>query len=420
MKHKLVMSRSSYLTTIPVLVGLFVLGVLSAVWEWSGLSRILLFVALFSLLCRLWANMALSKLRVQFQTEGKGVFPGEKLQTTILLQNSKLLPVLWIELFFPLTKNHCLIPEHTRQPEEWEKPALLQTGVSDILVGSYRIPGLLWNENRRETISWTASKRGIYSANLWRIRTGDGFGLAQVDTPAECKDHFAVFPALKEVDPSFFLRNLWNSEFGPKGVMEDLTVIRSTRAYTPSDPSKRINWRLKARGLPLQVNVYEDTLPKGVHFILDGESFSGPEAHLDELEETLSILSSLAVELENHQIYCGLTLPIGKTNAPLSVLPEEGTDALLWALAGYDPCESRKDDGGNVIRQHSQFEESRLLSNVNSVGRYYYVVYDMSEVPSLLLKLESSNVSVLTWKDVGTDSAFETVCLRGFLSGGAV
>ena len=419
MKYKLAMSRSSYLTSLPVLSALLILGVLSAVWEWKAVSGILLFVFLFSLISRVWAQMAASRLFVQFKTDRKGVFPGESFNTTVTVRNEKLLPVLWTELFLPLTKNQCLIPEENRLPEEWEKPTLIECGASDALVGSYCIPGLLWHEERKESIRWNAVRRGIYSTKLWRIRTGDGFGLAQVDTKAENGDVFAVFPALREVDPSFFLRNLWNAEVGPKGVMEDLTVIRSTRGYSACDPAKRINWRLKARGLPLQVNVYEDTLPRGVHFILDGESFSGPEPHLMELEETLSILCSLAVELENHQVLCGLTLPWGSTNAPVSVRAEEGTEALLWAMAGYEPCDKRKDDTGKVIRQCSQFDESGLLSFGNSAGRYYYVVYDLERLPSLLLKLESSNTSILTWKEATTNSEFETVCLRGFLSGGA-
>lgn len=419
MKHKLVMSRSSYLTSLPVLMALLILGLLSAVWEWKRSSALLLFIFLLSLVSRIWAQTAISKLSVHFETDCKGVFPGDTIKTRVRIKNDKLLPVLWVELFFPLSKNHCLIPEDSRQPEEWEKPTLAALGASDTLVGSCRIPGLLWHEERNELISWRASRRGIYSGYQWRLRAGDGFGLAQVDTKAEHDDLFAVFPAFQDVDPSFFLRNLWNAEVGTKGVMEDLTVIRSTRAYSASDPAKRINWRLAARGLPLQVNVYEDTLPKGAHFILDGESFSGPEEHPEALEETLSILGSLAVELEAHQVRCGLSLPEGKGNAPVLIPAGEGAEAHLWALAGYEPCEKMKDETGGVIQQGSRFDEAALLSAGSTAGRYYYVTYELNQLPSLLLKLEPAYTSILTWKENSVGSEFETVCIRNFLSGGA-
>ena len=83
--------------------------------------------------------------------------------------------------------------------------------------------------------------------------------------------------------------------------MEDLTVIRSTRNYMTTDSLKHINWRLAARGLPLSVNVYEDILPKNVHFLLDGESFGGNVPHWEELEETLSILASEFVLLADYR-----------------------------------------------------------------------------------------------------------------------
>lgn len=420
MKHKLVISRSSYLTTMPVLIAFLIFGVLSAVWEWIAVSALLLFLFLLAMLSRIWAQAAISRLSVGVEAGGKGVFPGESFTTTVTVRNEKLLPVLWMELFLPLSKNHCLIPEENRQPEEWEKPSLTEWDVSDTLVGSFRIPGLLWHEERSESIRWTAVRRGVYATKFWRIRTGDGFGLAQVDTKADNNDIFAVFPALRDVDPAFFLRKLWNEETGAKGVMEDLTLIRSVRPYSASDPAKHINWRLKARGLPLQVNIYEDTLPRGVHFILDGESFSGPEPHLEELEETLSLLASLTVELETHQVLCGLSLPMGKGNEPVSVLAEEGTEALLWALAGYETCEKKKDENGMVVKQFSQFDEAALFVDRNSVGRYYYVVYDLEQLPYLLLRLDSTNTTILTWKDDTIDTEFETVCLRGFFSGGVL
>lgn len=419
MRHKLVMSRSSYLTSLPVLITFLVFGLLAAVWEWNSVSALLIFLFLFSLLARLWAQISISKLTVTFEPDRKGIFPGETLDIKVNVKNNKILPVLWMELFLPLSKKLCMIPEQVRIPEEWEKASLVQSGASDTLVGSYILPGLLWNEESSETLTLKGEHRGVYSANLWRLRAGDGFGLAQVDSDVSYGETFAVFPGLKEVDPAYFLRNLWNTEVGAKGVMEDLTVIRSTRAYSAGDPAKKINWRLRARGLPLQVNVYEDTLPRGVHFIFDGESFSGPEPHPEALEETLSILASLTLALESEQAYCSLSLPQDMSHEPMSVRAEHGTEALLWAMAGYEPCENIRDESGKIIHQRSVFDETEVFLTGNSAGRNYYVLYDMKYIPQLLSRLEPSNTTILTWSEEPVESGFETVCLRSFLTGGA-
>ena len=168
------------------------------------------------------------------------------------------------------------------------------------------------------------------------------------------------------------------------------------------------------------MNVYEDTLPRGVHFILDGESFSGPEPHPEALEETLSILASLALELEAEQAYCSLSLPRDKYHDPISIGAEKGTEALLWAMAAYEPCENIRDESGLIIHQRSIFDDTEVILTGNSAGRNYYVLYDMKYIPPLLSRLEPSNTTILTWSEDPVESGFETICLRSFLTGGAI
>ena len=205
----------------------------------------------------------------------------------------KVFPVVWLELTFPLAKNLCLVPEESRKPDEAEQALLEEGHFSSELLGELRLPMLLWYEGRQVSTSWTARCRGVYSMAGWRIRTGDGFGLTQVERgfPPEDVRTFYVYPRLTDVQPDLFLRSLWNADTGTRGVMEDPTVIRSTRDYMTTDSLKRINWRLTARGLPMTVNIYEDILPKSVHFLFDGESYSGPAPHPEELEDALSILA---------------------------------------------------------------------------------------------------------------------------------
>ena len=418
MKRKLVISRSSYLVCTPVLLALFVMGLLSAVWGWSLASGFLLFGCILCAIARLWANGAIGNLQAEAETSTRGIFPGEALKLKIRVRNQKLLPVLWMELFFPLDERLCLRPECTRLPEEWEKPTLLDQQASCELVGSKKLSGLLWHESRETEIIWSGTRRGIYDPKYWRLRTGDGFGLCQMEMPLDGMGAVAVFPALQDVDVAPFLKNRWNSQVGPKGVMEDLTVIRSTRSYTPSDPAKRINWRLMARGLPMQVNVYEDTLPRGVHFILDGESYSGAEKHLAELEDTLSILASLAVALEEQQAPCGISMPLGARNSADSISAGHGLEMVLWAMASYDPQPDQKDKDGHLIPLRSTFSEEKLLPVRQDGGRCYYVCYDMERPSPVFRRLEASDTTILSWTEISGFGDFECICLRNLKLGG--
>ena len=168
----------------------------------------------------------------------------------------------------------------------------------------------------------------------WRLHTGDGFGLGQIERKiAENEGQkFAVYPKLVRIKPDLFLRNLWNADTGARGVMEDPTVIRSTRDYMTTDSLKHINWRLAARGLPLSVNVYEDILPRNIHFLFDGESFGGPESHLDEMEEALSILGSEIVRLRELQVQCGLSLSRGAGTPAVNIFHAGSAEELLWTI----------------------------------------------------------------------------------------
>lgn len=414
MKEQLSFSRSSLLVSLPFLGGCLLLGALSAFFGLWELAAVLILLAVLACASRLWAFAAARGLSVSVTSPVRGLFPGDTVTFDIQVCNGKFLPVVWLELFFPLSRSLCLTPELCRKPEDWEAPELEAAQASPALVGEKRFSFLLWYETRHYASQWTANRRGIYSTEGWRLRTGDGFGLTQVERRLlpEAGAPFAVYPRLVEVSPALFLRNLWNADTGARGVMEDLTVIRSTRDYMTTDSLKHINWRLTARGLPLSVNVYEDILPKSAHFLLDGESFSGPSPHPAELEEALSILASELVRLRDEQVRCGLSLCRGAGCGALSGL--ENLEAQLRALAAYQPePDERDDESGKVLPQVPRFDEAPILEAAQGVGRFYYIAYDtdcLSTRP-LLKKLDPARTCLLTYREPGAYGEYEAVCL---------
>ena len=405
------------LVSDPVLAVSPVASVLLVFFGQRNLALVMMFFFIVALVSRLWARASMSHVSVELSKVKQGIFQGDEMDIEIEVRNNKFLPVVWLDLFFPLPWTLCLVPEDCRRPDDWEVTFLREEGASELLVGEKRFSFLLWYETKGYTSRWKGRKRGIYSLESWRLCTGDGFGLTQVERwlPEPMVRQIAVYPKLIQVSPDLFLRNLWNADTGARGVIEDPTVIRSTRDYMTSDSLKHINWRLAARGLPLTVNIYEDILPKGVHFLFDGESFSGPVPHLEEMEDALSILASEVLRLSEHHVQCGLSLCKGKENEAVNIFSAEQIEELFCAMASYQPLPvEREQDTNRVIAQRPSFSEGAIYESAQSVGRFYYVAYDSDCLRNreLLNRLEQGNTTILTYREPAVYGEFEMVCLR--------
>jgi len=424
MRDKLELNRSSWIVCLPAIFLCLLLGALAAFFGQIQLAAVLIFLGVIAGVARLWAFAIAKRVSIRVRSKLRGLFPGEEASFDIEVQNNKFLPVVWLDLFCPLARNLCMVPQDVRKPDEWETAGLVDEGASTELVGEKRFSFLLWYEKMHFTFHWEAKHRGVYSMAGWRLRTGDGFGLAQVDRPIRREDvcQFSVYPKLISVSPNLFLRNLWNADTGTRGVMEDPTIIRSTRDYMTTDSLKQINWRLCARGLPLTVNVYEDIMPKNVHFIFDGESFSGPPSHFEEMEDALSILASEVVRLHQSQVRCGLSLCNGRNFGAVNHFSAESPFQLLQSMAAYEPMEPKWDaDSSHFVPQSPVFASGPIYEAVRRVGRFYYIVYDTSVLAdrSLLRHLDHSRVSILSYEECAPYGQFETVCLRQLKEGSA-
>lgn len=416
MWDKPVLTRSSMLVALPALAAELLGGVLAAFFGQRALAAVLLLVFLLAGVSRLWGYLALRNVKVRVTGGSRCLFPDQETTLELELKNDKFFPLVWLELFFPLNERLCMVPADSHRPDDWEAASLRDQNASTDLVGGVRLQPLLWYETTYVHCRWTAKRRGVYNADGWRLRTGDGFGLTCRERALlrPSQGRFVVYPRLIDVSPELFLRNLWNAETGAQGVMEDPTVIRSTRDYLTTDSPRQINWRLLARGLPLTVNVYESILPRSVHFLLDGESFSGPTPHLGELEDALSILASELIRLDQAKVRCGLSLCRGNGSEAVTLpAAAAATEELLCALAAYDPLPPKLDQDGHPVAQATRFDTGPLLEAGPSVGRYYYIAYDTDTLPkqTLLQHLDHTCLTILTYREAAPYGEFETLCL---------
>jgi len=240
--------------------------------------------------------------------------------------------------------------------------------IDEKVVFRKRILFLMNHQSIGWTTTWTASRRGLYNLSKMSLRSGDGFGLTRSVSDVNVDAHlFIVWPKIVPVDYTPFLRNVWQGGVGKSGYVEDPTVLRGLRDYLPSDPWKRIDWRMVARSDALMTRMFDTILPSTIHFVLDVTSFTGLSEDNNELEDSISVLASLVLELSATGIRCGLSLPGGLSFPPVDINPDDAAaDAsdILNSLAALEPD---KAVGG--------FDEGFIESISQTVGQLWLVVF---------------------------------------------
>ena len=411
---------SSIFTSTPVILATGVMALLSALY-----SSVLIFSALSSLfliglVSRIWTYASSKNISLKMETKSLYLFAGNDCTINVEIENGKFIPTSYLNLFMPLSKSLCITPERTRKPDQWEIIPLAAKNYSTSEVGEAKLGRLKWYEKKTISLDFHANRRGVSRLEDWSIRTGDGLGLSEAEIRIGNGGAVTVYPRIIKVNTSLFFRNLWNSETGSYGVMEDLSVIKSTREYQTGDSLKHINWRLLARALPLSINTYEDILPKTVHLIFDGESFSGPRAHKREMEECISIIASILLSLKRHQVNCYFSICKGEESRGRTIHPKDGIREALYTLSVYEPLAEKLNDAGTeIVKQKSQFDIASLLATKSKVGRFYYFSYDAASIEENIARsINSEELCIFSYLDTRERRVHGTLNIESLIQGG--
>ena len=411
---------SSFLVSTPALImlggGIFLALRLNA----SLMAGLCLFFLLLGLICRYWSAKAMERVTIQMRCSRTRLFPGQETTICYEVENGKFLPLVWLELSQNGPEKECLIPDeafesyHPPYQDEPQKsvPFLRQ---SFSFIGSF--------QTLQVNSVWKAKRRGLYLIDQLAARSGDGFGLAQGNQPLPASELpvIAVYPRQVDVDLSLFLQPQWDCAAGNRGWMEDNTILRGNREYQPGDNWKHINWRMTAREQGLPVNLYESIQPRGMHFILDGDSFCGP--YEAQLERMLEILSSVLTGLNAAGIACSLSLSRSRRFPAMTLAAEEdgSMDELLLHIAGFD-CLEALDPGVEQIPTAPVFLPSRFSADaVPGTGTTFLLTRSGAALPdSLLPRLDPGNVWIFSTDDSDAPArlgfrcmALETLCKGG-------
>jgi uncharacterized protein (DUF58 family) len=217
-----------------------------------------------------WSKKAISAIQIKREFT-RYAFIGEVLTVRINIENSSLLPILWLRLRESL-------------PVEVSLPG----GLNQVVT----LPP-------RGKISFDYSihcrKRGVYQIGPLDLTSGDllGFSTQQRSFPAEA---IIVFPRILPIKKISFPSN---SPLGSlrhtQPIFEDPSRVLAKRDYVVGDSFRRIDWKTSAAMNRLQVNMYEPSIDlEVVIFInLHRQEFN-PRSRIDDSELAIVLAASIA------------------------------------------------------------------------------------------------------------------------------
>lgn len=242
------------------------------------------FFIFLSIILMYWKKHALTNVIPNVILSQDRVFAGNTITMSASVTNDKLLPLVWLEW----EMNH---DGGLELQSEYERRYAI------------RFLWLLSYQQVDWTIDVTAHRRGVYTVGkLIKLRSGDGFRFTETEKTFQLPQTLIVYPKFVPVIPLQFSYTGQAAISGKKGsLLEDPLLIKSIRAYQRGDEWRKINWKASARTGALQTSLYEQIAPKTIQMYIDAHSFAAEERK-QTLEDVLSIIASIAVNLSNQGI----------------------------------------------------------------------------------------------------------------------
>lgn len=255
---------------------------MSLLYKERSLAIFSLIILLLSITFRIWSRLSLKEILYSADVDKSRVFPGDRINLKIRLENNKWLPVV-VKLRLSI--------------------AGLRASEGDEAVVSEQ-SGLLWHQKLEIHKELRPGKRGLYQTGSPRLVTGDLFGFFPRTRNIRHHVDITVFPRLVPLRPFPVLKRIMFGKPAAASPLRDPVYILGTRNYQDLSPSRNIHWKASARHGKLQEKIFEPTEQEKVLLILDAEGFYENQAE-ENFEQAIETLASLAVDLDLGQFAVG-------------------------------------------------------------------------------------------------------------------
>lgn len=355
-----------------------ILAAIAIYFDKSAVAVLLIFIAIFAVVSRLWGSTSLQKVSVSVEGSYSRIFTGQRFQATYHIRNDKAIPMVWLELM------HDIPAREVAKPTLGFLKKCIRNLETDQLEDKYSVKfsWLMPYSELNWSTEYEALRRGVYRLNRLIAFSGDGFGLTinREDFNLGSDTGFVIYPEVYPVGDGFFRKSLSENAAGSNGIYEDRTLLSSIKDYDGRDSFKKINWRMYARGGSLSANIYKTIQPSSCMFILDTASFKWNE---EAFEYMVSLIASAVCYLEG-SMQIGFMAPATGLNKSVFILPsEEGsTDYILTALSSVEADFS----------EEIKFDTASAYENAETFGQLYFCYCStLSPIAKkLALRLKSS------------------------------
>ncbi|MBM2809458.1 MAG: hypothetical protein HW416_217 [Chloroflexi bacterium] len=231
-----------------------------------------------------WSRRSTGNLSYRRSFDPPRIFPGERTEYIVEIENGKLLPLPWVRLDEHLPA--ALTPAQAvgvmiSSDEGWQRRRTVSLG---------------WRERLVLRQSFTATKRGEYMAGPTDVETGDPLGFFPTHLRIPESRALLVYPRVAALEP---MLSTSRAPFGiapaRPPVMEDPIRFAGIRDYRAGDPMRWVDWKATARRMKLQTRVFAPTTLNNVIVALNVQTmaFTWQGYDVTRLEEAIGVAAAL-------------------------------------------------------------------------------------------------------------------------------
>ena len=298
---------------------------LGLLFDIAALLVISAFILTLVPLAWLWNRYSLVGVTYERQLDERRAFPGEVLDLTLRVANLKLLPLLWLQ-----TQDRWSMALPLEDGELFPSP----TGQEGSFRSAY---SLRWFERISRRYRLRCTRRGFYPFGPIQFRSGDGFGMFQLEWTDERLDWLIVYPQVLPLEAlGFPLKEPLGEVKATWRIFEDPSRAVGFRDHQPQDSFRHVHWKATARRQDLQVKVYEPTTSHNLVIFVNVATFVRHWHGVDPvlLEQVISVAASIACHGVEERYLLGLIAngSIPHSDQPIKVLPSRRPDQLARVL----------------------------------------------------------------------------------------
>ncbi len=235
-----------------------------------------LLITLVLAMIDIWSVYCLRNVYYKRTLSEKRVLFGEEITLSLTLENTKILPLPWIELQDVVPRALTIKNQPVRA-----------TGVGNVFTLD-SLFNLRWYDRVTRRYTVQCNTRGIHTFGPTLLRSGDVFGFVNREADVSNRQFVLVYPLVVPIT-SFGLpaRHPFGDRRAPRRLLEDPSRVVGVRDYVYGDSLRRVDWKATARTMQMQSKIYEATTTHTIVIFLNAsarnDGYYGIHPELQEL-----------------------------------------------------------------------------------------------------------------------------------------